>query len=310
MSEFDFTEYTKCKLCPRNCGVDRSKEASGFCHANDRLAIGSICRHTGEEPPISGQYGIANIFFMHCTLQCQFCQNMQISQNKMVLDPYLYRVHEVTARVMKLLEEGCKAVGFVSPTHYIPHVKAIISELKSNGYHPPFVYNTSGYENTEQLKELEEWVDVWLPDFKYADRSLARRLSMASNYPEVALKAIREMFRQKGSNVIVNKEGQAESGLIIRHLVLPGYIENSIKVLETIADEISTNVYISLMSQYNPQFYQKMDVALQRPIDLQEYEMVVQRFYELGFHNGWIQELESHKTYNPDFEQEHPFEMS
>ena len=160
------------------------------------------------------------------------------------------------------------------------------------------------------MKELEEWVDVWLPDFKYADRSLARRLSMASNYPEVALKAIREMFRQKGSNVIVNKEGQAESGLIIRHLVLPGYIENSIKVLETIADEISTNVYISLMSQYNPQFYQKMDVALQRPIDLQEYEMVVQRFYELGFHNGWIQELESHKTYNPDFEQEHPFEMS
>ncbi len=310
MKDFLFPEYDNCKLCPRDCGVNRNKGEYGFCHVDNRLAIGSICRHTGEEPPISGQYGIANVFFMHCTLQCQFCQNRQISLNKVDLKPYIFEVQEVVEKLMLLLDQGCKAVGFVSPTHYIPHVKRIISELRSNGYYPSFVYNTSGYENVEQLKELEGYIDVWLPDFKYSDNVLARRLSKASNYPEVAVTAIKEMYRQKGSTLIVDELAQAVSGLIIRHLVLPGYIENSMKVLETIADEISTNVHISLMSQYNPQFYSHTDLALQRPLYLQEYEVVVQHFYELGFHKGWIQEMESHQTYNPDFEQKHPFEKT
>lgn len=303
-----FEEFTDCRICPRNCGVNRDAGQKGFCGLDARLAIASIVRHRGEEPPISGPSGIVNVFFMHCNLQCAYCQNIQISSNRCSTSGFEYTVEEACKEIAHLLDAGCGAVGFVSPSHYIPYVKAIVSEIRQMGYRVPFVYNTNGYDHVEEIKALEGYIDVWLPDFKYAIDDLGRKFSKVSDYSSVALAALKEMYRQKGSTLHINDQGYAESGIIIRHLVLPGYIENSLQVLDTIAWELSTGLHISLMSQYNPIYYQGKDEALRRPLQADEYQQVVDKFYELGFYRGWIQELDSYGFYNPDFHQEHPFE--
>lgn len=303
-----FDEFNECRICPRNCAVNRNAGQKGFCGLDARLAIASIVRHRGEEPPISGPSGIANVFFMHCNLQCAYCQNIQISSNRCSTIGYEYTVEEACKEIALLLDAGCGAVGFVSPSHYIPYVKAIVSEIKHMGYRVPFVYNTNGYDHVEEIKALEGYIDVWLPDFKYSMDDLGRKFSKVSDYSRVALAALKEMYRQKGNTLLINNQGYAESGIIIRHLVLPGYIENSLQVLDTIAWELSTGLHISLMSQYNPIYYQDTDEAMRRTLRADEYQQVIDKFYELGFYRGWIQELDSYGFYNPDFDQEHPFE--
>ncbi len=303
-----FAEFDACRICPRGCGTNRNQGRKGACGLDSRLAIASIVRHRGEEPPISGPQGIANVFFMHCNLQCLFCQNIQISNNQCSTSGFEYTLDQACNEIVRLLDSGCGAVGFVSPSHYIPYVKAIVSEIRHKGYRVPFVYNTNGYDLPEQIRELEEYIDVWLPDFKYAYDDLGRKLSRVPNYPKVALSALKEMYRQKGSTLIINDQGYAESGIIIRHLVLPGHIDNSIRVLDAIAWELSPGVHISLMSQYNPAFYRGDDAALRRTLLPHEYAEVVEKFHELGFYRGWIQDLDSYGYYNPDFDRGHPFE--
>jgi putative pyruvate formate lyase activating enzyme len=198
-------------------------------------------------------------------------------------------------------------VGFVSPSHYLPHVRAIIAALKERGYHPIFVYNTNAYDKVEELRKLEGLIDVYLPDFKYADATLAKAYSDAADYPDIALKAISEMYRQVGSTLIPGPAGVAERGLIIRHLVLPGHVQNSLDVLERIAEHISPNVNISLMSQYYPTFKVKDHPLLGRTISLKEYSLVLNKMESLGMHKGWIQELSSTHSFRPDFRKEKPF---
>jgi putative pyruvate formate lyase activating enzyme len=185
-------------------------------------------------------------------------------------------------------------------------VKIIIEALRTEGYTPVFVYNSNGYENVEQITELEKYIDIYLPDFKYADNGLAFKLSKAKDYREIALKAIKEMYRQKGSTLIMNENGYAEKGLIVRHLVLPGYIENSLSVLNDLAD-ISTSIPISLMSQYwpTPSMVNKPD--LNRTLREDEYLLVCSELEQLGFYKGWVQELESNTHYRPDFDLINPF---
>ncbi|MGC8865149.1 MAG: radical SAM protein [Bacteroidales bacterium] len=303
-----FEEFTKCQICPRNCGINRNAGQRGFCGLDARLAIASIIRHRGEEPPISGDAGIVNVFLMHCNLQCAFCQNNQISHNRCATTGFEYTLEKACEEIARLLDAGCGAVGFVSPSHYIPYVKAIVHKIRQMGYRVPIVYNTNGYDSVEEIKALENYIDVWLPDFKYSSDALGKKFSKVSDYTQVALAALKEMYRQKGSTLLINDHGYAESGMIIRHLALPGYVDNSLQVLDTIAWELSTNVHISLMSQYNPKYYQGTDEAMKRTLHAKEYQQVVDKFHELGFYRGWIQELDSYANYNPDFGQEHPFE--
>lgn len=297
-----------CNMCPRNCNAMRLSGEPGYCKAGDGFNISSICIHRGEEPPISGNKGICNIFFTNCNLQCKYCQNHQISFNCLNHAADRMSFEEVLMQIISILEKGIKAVGFVSPSHVIPQVKMIITALKELGYHPAFVFNSNGYDKVEELRKLEGLIDVYLPDFKYMDEQIAKDYSDAPDYPQVALNAVKEIYRQVGSGIHLNEDDQAERGMVIRHLVLPGHAENSIRVLQEIADKISPNINISLMSQYYPTYHVASNPLLGRTIKRNEYNMVVDAMGNLGMHNGWIQDLDSYENYRPDFEKkEHPF---
>lgn len=207
-----------------------------------------------------------------------------------------------------LLGQGVKAVGFVSPSHVVPQVKAIIRGLHSKGLRPVTVYNTNAYDRPELVDSLEGLIDVWLPDFKYVSENIALEYSGAGDYPSVALQSLKRMYYQKGSPLLTDSEGRAESGMLIRHLVLPGHTEESMMVLRTIAEELSPGVYISLMSQYHPTPEVRGHPALGKALYTSEYESVVREMEVLGFRNGWIQDPESCMNYRPDFSREHPFE--
>jgi putative pyruvate formate lyase activating enzyme len=216
------------------------------------------------------------------------------------------QLHEVVDSIIKKLEQGCHAVGFVSPSHYIPHVKAIIESLRLTGHNPVYIYNTNGYDKVEEIRGLESYIDIYLPDYKYSDNNLARKFSKVADYQQTAFAALKEMYRQKGSTLRMNENGFAENGLIIRHLVLPGNIENSIKVLQDIA-AISTSIAVSLMAQYWPTPVMLTHPTLGRTLLPEEYEMVKTELENLGFYKGWVQELESSDNYLPDFEMDKPF---
>ena len=264
-----------CFLCPRECGVNRFEGGTGFCGMDAGFNVASVCIHRGEEPSISGADGICNIFFEGCNLRCIYCQNHEISQSGSLLNLPGTDLKTLLGKIEKILSTGINAVGFVSPSHAVPQVKAIIRALNSNGLKPVTVYNTSSYDKAETLRSLSGLIDVYLPDFKYVTSSLALEYSEASDYPEVALKALKEMYYQKGSTLRVDENGRAESGMLIRHLVLPGHIEESIRVLEVIAEELSVGVNLSLMSQFHPAFQVRNHPVLNRPLRKDEYEIVV-----------------------------------
>lgn len=301
-------QLTDCIVCPRNCHADRTSWKRGSCNAGAGLEISSVCIHRGEEPVISGMNGICNVFFSRCNLQCIYCQNLQISSNSNALKMSEWSLEEVTLKICSLLDKGCHAVGFVSPSHMVPQMLQIIGALHALGRKPVIVYNTNAYEKVEILRNLEGIIDVYIPDFKYSDPELAGGLSDARDYPVVAQKAITEMFRQKGTPLITDADNQAISGLIIRHLVLPGQVGNSLNVLRYIAGELSPRIHISLMSQYHPMPAVKNHAFLGRGITETEYQQVVEEMERLGFDNGWVQTMNSNTFYLPDFNNEHPFE--
>lgn len=296
----------KCNICPRLCIANRNSVKTGYCNTNLNFSISTICRHLGEEPFISGSSGICNIFFTGCNLRCIYCQNHQISRAKSTPN-FEMSFHQVIAQILELLESGCHSVGFVSPSHVIPQVKAIICHLKKIGAKTTFVYNTNSYDKLSTIKELDGLIDVYLPDFKYMDSKIAKDFSDAANYPEIASAAIKEMYRQVGSGIEIDNDDYAKRGLIIRHLVLPGNVENSLSVLRYIAKDISNEIHISLMSQYHPIPEVMNHPLLSRELRFEEYKIVTQELEELGFENGWVQELESSKHFLPDFENENPF---
>lgn len=298
-----------CTVCPRKCAVDRTL-GLGFCHASRQVEVASVCVHTGEEPPLCGKKGICNVFFAHCNLQCVFCQNSDISRGEVDADRIFYHsMDEVVDRIAEVIAQTENVLGLVSPSHYAFAVPELIDRLHQRGLFPTVVYNTGGYDSVEMLRTLEPWVDVYLPDFKYIDPSLAARYSHAADYPEVAQAALREMVRQKGTGLLTDEDDVAFRGVIVRHLVLPGAVENSLGVLDWMADEISANLHISLMAQYFPPRQFDGDLApLNRRLTLEEYQQVVDHFYEEGFHKGWVQELSASDNYHPDFNKQEAFE--
>lgn len=305
-----FEELRDCVCCPRECHARRLDGELGYCRTGADFSIGAICVHRGEEPVFGGERGICNIFFTRCNLQCRYCQNRQISRNRgEILERRLW-FEEVIAQVERLLEAGTRHVGFVSPSHCIPQMKALIGRLENRRPRPVFVMNTNAYDKAEVLRSLEGLVDVYLPDLKYMDSALAARSSDAADYPEIAAAALREMYRQKGSYLMLDADGRAESGLIIRHLVLPGQVENSRRCLRFIAEELSPSVHVSLLAQYQPTPEVAGDPEFSRRLRPEEYAEVVAELERLGFCRGWTQELTSAGHYAPDFAQAHPFECS
>ena len=290
-------EYRHCTLCPRRCGVDRTAGQLGFCRMPDQIFAARAALHYWEEPVISGSYGSGAVFFSGCTLRCAFCQNGVISQENFgkALSPA-----DLRAAFERLIDEGCQNINLVTPTHFLPPIlPALTPKLPV-----PVVYNCGGYESVETLRQLEGLVDIYLPDFKYSDDRLAAKLSAAPDYAETAAAAIREMYRQVGSAVI--EDEQMTRGVIIRHLVLPGCIDNSLGVLDWIAETFpKKDVLVSLMSQYVPMGRAKTMPPLDRRITQEEYDAVLSYLYLLELDNGYTQDFSAATTeYIPDFDLE------
>ncbi len=291
-----------CRLCPRSCGVDRTT-GGGFCGAADTLEVASVCVHRGEEPPLNP---IVNVFFAHCNLQCIYCQNWQISGKgeRLKVKGERYTIETladlIVSHLSPLTSHLSPLLGLVTASHYAHHIPALIDAVHQRGFTPTVVYNSSGYESVETLRSLEGLVDIYLPDFKYMDAGIAKTYSHAPDYPEVASAALKEMIRQVGKGLKVDGNGTAYRGLIVRHLVLPGHVDNSLAVLDHLADLVPFGLHLSLMAQYFPP-KPDLPAPLDRSVTADEYAVVVARAEELGLTDGWIQELAARDNYRPDF---------
>ena len=290
---------SKCTLCPRQCGADREAGELGYCQMGGEIRIARAALHPFEEPPISGSRGSGTVFFCGCSLRCVFCQNKVISRAE--TEGRAVTPRELSEIFLRLQDEGAPNVNLVTPTHFLPGIREALL-LAKDSLRIPVVYNTSGYERVEILQSLEGLVDVYLPDMKYASSELAARYSAAPDYPEVAIKAICEMYRQTGS-VVFDEDRLLRRGVVVRHLVLPGSREDSVKVLELLAKHLPTDgILISLMSQYTPEFAADCDFApLKRRLTTFEYHTVVKAAERLGL-DGFIQQRSSASAaYTPDF---------
>ena len=296
----------KCYLCGHRCGVRRSVQR-GVCRIDDGLYVASVYRHKGEEPVLGGDGSVCNVFFAHCNMQCLYCQNYQISDNTAALAPWRTTVPDLSERVKHLLDAGCDTLGLVSPTPYVESAIALVERLHEDGYFPTVVYNTNGYDTVDALRSVEQYVDIYLPDYKYGSYGLAKHLSGVGDYPDVALEAIGEMLRQKGGGVECDGAGIARRGVIVRHMVLPGFVENSRAALINLSVEFGYDITLSLMAQYNPAHRGARLAPLDRRVSAEEYDAVLSLASELGFTHGWTQELVSALTYNPDFTKADPF---
>ncbi|MBW2599357.1 MAG: radical SAM protein [Deltaproteobacteria bacterium] len=291
-----------CVLCPRKCRVDRTAGERGFCDLGGRIMIDSALAHHGEEPVLSGRYGAGTIFFSSCNMRCIYCQNYQISHKAAgrTLDPA-----ELSRIMIDLQDRGCHNIDAVTPT---PHLSGFVDALLcacENGLSIPLVYNCGGYENADIIRLLDGIVDIYLPDFKYGNDRDAYEFSGVSDYFSHAVSAIKEMVRQVGDCLEI-EGGIAKRGVLIRHLVLPGRVENSIEVLETIKRCMSTSVSLSIMSQYTPIRAVADHPLLGRRVTKGEYETVVNKALDMGFDNIFIQDVNNYQL-TPDFDREIPF---
>jgi len=278
-----------CRLCPRECGADRLSSEEGFCRSGAQPKVASWTLHPWEEPPISGARGSGTIFFSGCTGRCLFCQNYPISQLGV---GNVVTVERLAEMMVELQQRGAHNVNLVTPTHFVPQILAALSLAVEMGLRLPLVYNSSGYESVEVLRLLDGVVDVWLPDAKYATDDVARRLSGFSRYVEHNRAALREMYRQVGDELLLDGEGIAQRGLIIRHLVLPGGLAGTREVLHWIASELSPRVHVSLMGQYFPAYRAVGHPLLGRKLTTEEYEDALAAFDEADLERGWRQEHE------------------
>ena len=288
---------SKCRICPRQCEVDR-RVARGYCGAGAHLTINLWQRHLGEEPVISGTRGSGTIFFSHCNLRCVYCQNFKISQYGWGKE---YSVAELANIMLGLQRDGVHNINLVTPTHFTPQIRKAIIAARDQGLHLPVVWNSSAYEHPETLQTLEGLVDIYLPDFRYLDRDAALLYSLAPDYPERAMGAILEMRRQVG-RLRLDADGLAERGLLCRILVLPENVNRADKILGWIAENLGTETYISLMAQYYPVHRAAFYPPLHRPITREEYQYCLDFLDEFGFGKGFLQEPVITPEWTPDFQ--------
>jgi putative pyruvate formate lyase activating enzyme len=309
--------YENCSLCPRQCGINRSVgnrgRRTGFCGETDVVRVAYVGAHFGEEPPLTGTNGSGTVFFSGCSLRCAFCQNRQISHDSC---GDRLNMASLRSRVQEMVRsEKTHNINFVTPDHFFPHVFQLVSSLRRTGHDLPMVYNLSGYQSVDLLRMAKEYADIYLPDFKYADRGLAASLSRAADYPDVALEALAEMVRQKGFlDACVEDRQLATRGVLVRHLILPGQVRNSVDTLTTLRVEFGPELPLSLMSQYHP-VGRTLKGPLKRFVKREEFDAVYAHVRELGFRNLFIQFPTERKEgpsnvrspFLPDFRKNRPF---
>lgn len=331
-----FSEQLKrCECCPRRCGIDRLAGQTGFCRVPGDILLSHAGLHHGEEPPISGTRGSGTVFFAGCNLRCAFCQNWQISQEFNLPRPSLRSGHpaqggefskspppegclqggvgcrvlttaELADEMLQLQSEGAHNINFVSPSHMIFQMADAIQVAREKGLTVPVVYNSNGYDSVAALRQIRGLVDIYLPDIKYMDNALGRKFSAVNDYADVISGVLQEMLDQAGL-LELDDDGVARRGLLVRHLVVPGQIENSKACLKFLA-ELSPEITVSIMSQYSPQYKACGIPELNRLLTAEEYDEITDYALELGLENAFIQTLESQETYLPDFDKSVPFE--
>jgi putative pyruvate formate lyase activating enzyme len=292
-----------CVLCPRQCHVDRTKGELGYCRLPAKMVMNCALAHHGEEPPLSGQNGAGTIFLSSCNLFCIYCQNYQISHN---VDGKELDARQIADVMLDLQKQRCHNVEPVTPTPQTPLIMEALLMARAENLKIPFIYNCGGYENPETIKLLDGMVEIYLPDFKYGLEEDSIMFSSAPEYPRFALDSVKQMVKQVGDNLEL-KNGVAHRGIIIRHLVLPGRIENSKEVLRLIKKKISKSVFLSLMSQYTPIAKVRQHPILKRRITKNEYEQVTDYALKLGFDNIFVQEVNDDEL-TPDFNSDNPFD--
>lgn len=291
----------ECRLCPRECGVNRLAGQKGYCGVSAEVMVARAALHMWEEPCISGKEGSGAVFFSGCSMGCVFCQNREISRGK---QGKIITIEHLAQLFLNLQQQGANNINLVTAGHYLPQTAEALQLAKQQGLTIPVVYNSSGYEKVEALQMLEGLVDVYLPDFKYMDPDLAKKYSFAGDYVEVAKGAIAEMVRQVGAAQF-DERGMIQKGVIVRHLLLPGHVKDSKKVVEYLYQTYGNQIYISLMNQYTPMPAMAEDPLLSRKVTEREYERLIDYALSLGLENGFIQEGETAKeSFIPAFDGE------
>ena len=291
-------QLAKCEICPFRCKVNRLSGQVGRCGCGDKIRVAKYQLHYFEEPCISGKSGSGTVFFSNCNFKCIFCQNYKISQEGKGNE---VTIEELADIFLKLQKEGANNINLVTPTMYAYQIIEAIKIARNNGLNLPIIYNSNGYENVETLRDLRGYVDVYLPDLKYYADELAIKYSKAPNYFKIATKAILEMIKQVGGPEF-DENGMIKKGVIIRHLVLPGHIQNSKHILKWLKENVEGKAYVSVMAQYFPTYKAKEDEYLNRKLTRKEYSEIEQYLYLLDIQNGYMQELGKHEEeYVPDF---------
>ncbi|MBM4025969.1 MAG: radical SAM protein [Planctomycetes bacterium] len=299
-------QLAQCECCPRRCGVNRLEGRTGFCRIAAGAQVAHAGLHHGEEPPISGTRGSGTIFFDGCNLRCVFCQNHQISQEFHPSETKTLTTEALADEMLRLADAGAHNINLVSPSHVIFQAADAIVAARARDLAVPIVYNSNGYDSVDALRQVEGLIDIYLPDIKYLSNDLARRYSGAGNYAEVIPGVLAEMLRQVG-HLEMDDHGIARRGLLVRHLVLPGAVDNSRRCLALLA-QLAPATHVSIMSQYSPQYRANRYPPIDRPLTVREYDEVTDYALELGLENAFIQELDSRHRYLPDFDQDRPFE--
>ena len=292
--------YQNCTLCPRNCKKDRLSGEIGVCGVDSEIRVARAALHMWEEPPISGTNGSGTVFFSGCSLSCVFCQNSDISHKRDGKKISRERLSEI---FLELQEKGAHNINLVTPTHFIPDIVKSLDNAKARGLKIPIVYNTGGYENTETLRILDRYIDIYLPDFKYERKDIALKYSHAADYPEKAKLALSEMVKQTGKPTF-DKNGIMQKGVIVRHLVLPGYANDSMNVIKYLYSTYKDDIYISIMNQYTPRkAIKEIFPEISRKLTTYEYQKVVEYAKSIGVKNGFIQYGETAKeSFIPNFD--------
>ena len=282
----NMNKYEDCLLCPRKCGINRSTGQTGVCGVSSEIKVARAALHYWEEPCISGKKGSGAVFFSGCSLHCVFCQNREISDGK---EGKVISKERLSDIFIELVDKGANNINLVTPGQYIPDIVWAVNNARSRGMKLPIIYNTSGYENVTELKQLEGIVDVYLPDFKYMDSTLSAMYSRAKDYPSVAKQALSEMVRQQPDVVIDDATGLIQKGVIVRQLLLPGHVNDAKAVLKYLYDTYHDHVYISMMSQFTP-IALKDYPEINRTATRREYERLVDYALKIGITNAFIQE--------------------
>jgi len=301
---------SKCTVCPHKCKVNRKKGERGFCDAGYKPVVSSAMPHHGEEPPISGNRGSGTIFFTYCNMKCVYCQNYQISQEH---EGRKVSTQDIADIMLKLQAEGCHNINFVSPTIWIPQIVEALSIAKKNGLTIPTVFNTGGYDNPQLIKMLNSVVDIYMPDARYSSSDAAEKYSGIKNYVRYNRQSLKEMYSQVGG-LKLDSNGIAIKGLLVRLLVMPDNISGIRETLDFIKNELSTDVYLSIMAQYHPVYKARNYPELHRKITAGEYLEIVKYAEKIGFNFGWTQDhisLNSNKDlFMPNFKDKDVFKYN